>query len=107
MAPDDLGPPICGQVFSRQGQRWHRTESGDSTRRRAPGSSDCNIFPTLAGAGTYAIMGAQIRARKAAERAAREADRAEAHAWSIRMGATEGARQPSPTIGQCFNGALR
>jgi len=28
-----------------------RAGSGDSTRRRAPGSSDCNIFPTVARAG--------------------------------------------------------
>ena len=33
--------------------------------------------------------------------AAREADRAEAYAWSIRMEGYGGPAQPSPTIGQC------
>src|SRR5213079_3689330 len=54
-----------------------------------------------------AVMGAKIRAesaRKRATEAAREADRAEAEAWSIRMQAFGGAAQPSPTIAQCLNG---
>src|SRR5437899_84047 len=53
------------------------------------------------------IMGADIRARQAREearKAAREADRAETHAWSLRMEGYGGATQPSPTIGQCLNG---
>src|SRR5690242_2621634 len=52
-------------------------------------------------------MGANIRAegaRKRAIEAAREADRAEAEAWSIRMEAFGGPAQPSPTIAQCLNG---
>jgi hypothetical protein len=56
-----------------------------------------------------AIMGAEIRAksaREAAKKAAREADRAEAEAWSIRMEGHGGPAQPSPTIGQCLNGGL-
>ena len=55
------------------------------------------------------IMGADIRARsarEAAQRAAQEADRAEAEAWSIRMEGYGGPAQPSPTIGQCLNGGL-
>src|SRR5436190_14077787 len=55
------------------------------------------------------IMGAKIRAdgaRKRAVEAAREADRAEAEAWSIRMEGFGGPAQPSPTIGQCINGGL-
>jgi hypothetical protein len=44
--------------------------------------------------------------RKAARKAAREADRAEAEAWSIRMEGYGGPAQPSPTIGQCLNGGL-
>ena len=55
------------------------------------------------------IMGAQIRAqgaRETAQKAAREADRAEAEAWSIRMEGYGGPAQPSPTIGQCLNGGL-
>ena len=44
------------------------------------------------------------RARKLAIEAAREADRAEVHAWSIRMEGFGGPAQPSPTIGQCLNG---
>ena len=55
------------------------------------------------------IMGADIRARKAreaAQQAAREADRAEAEAWSIRMEGYGGPAQPSPTIGQCISGGL-
>jgi hypothetical protein len=53
------------------------------------------------------IMGAKIRsAREAAKKAAREADRAEAQAWSIQMEGYGGPAQPSPTIGQCLNGGL-
>jgi hypothetical protein len=55
------------------------------------------------------IRGAAIRAdgaREAARKAIREADRAEAEAWSIRMEGYGGPAQPSPTIGQCLNGAL-
>src|ERR1700732_2815544 len=56
-----------------------------------------------------AIMGAKIRAecaKQAAKKAIREADRAEAEAWSIRMEGFGGPAQPSPTIGQCLNGGL-
>ena len=55
------------------------------------------------------IMGAKIRAttaREAANKAVREADRAEAEAWSIRMEGHGGPAQPSPTIAQCLNGGL-
>src|SRR5712672_3372830 len=60
------------------------------------------------------IWGGQIRAskmraetaREAAKKAVREADRAEAHAWSLRMEGYGGPAQPSPTIGQCLNGGL-
>jgi hypothetical protein len=55
------------------------------------------------------VMGAKIRAqdaRQAAKKAIREADRAEAEAWSIRMEGFGGPAQPSPTIGQCINGGL-
>jgi hypothetical protein len=56
------------------------------------------------------IMGAEIRARQAredAQKAAREADRAEAHRlWSLRMEGYGGSAQPSPTIAQCLNGGL-
>ena len=55
------------------------------------------------------IMGAKIRAQGARERAKqaiREADRAEAEAWSIRMEGYGGPAQPSPTIAQCLNGGL-
>ena len=54
------------------------------------------------------FIGAKIRAedaREAAQKAAREADRAEAEAaWSIQMEGYGGPAQPSPTIGQCLNG---
>jgi hypothetical protein len=43
-------------------------------------------------------------ARQRAMEAAREADRAEAHAWSLRMEGYGGPAQPSPTIKQCLNG---
>jgi hypothetical protein len=55
------------------------------------------------------IRGAEIRAagaREDARKAIREADRAEAEAWSIRMEGFGGPAQPSPTIGQCLNGGL-
>jgi hypothetical protein len=55
------------------------------------------------------ILGAKIRAEGARKRAAdaiREADRAEAEAWSIRMEGYGGPAQPSPTIRQCINGGL-
>src|SRR5215471_1061683 len=55
------------------------------------------------------LIGAKIRAQTAREQASeaiREADRAEAEAWSIRMEGFGGPIQPSPTIGQCLNGGL-
>jgi hypothetical protein len=55
------------------------------------------------------IMGAEINAKHAreeAQKAAREADRAEAHAWSVRMEGYGGPAQPSPTIAQCLHGGL-
>src|ERR1700743_3478287 len=55
------------------------------------------------------LIGAKIRAasaREAAKAAIREADRAEAEAWSIRMEGYGGPAQPSPTIAQCLNGGL-
>jgi hypothetical protein len=54
-------------------------------------------------------MGADIHAkgaREAAQKAGREADRAEAYAWSIRMEGYGGPAQPSPTIAQCLHGGL-
>src|SRR5215207_4361781 len=53
------------------------------------------------------IMGADIHAkaaRETAQNAIRQADRADAEAWSIRMEGYGGPAQPSPTIGQCLNG---
>jgi hypothetical protein len=44
------------------------------------------------------------RARKLAVEAAREADRAEAPAWSLRMEGFGGPAQPSPTVAECLNG---
>src|SRR4051812_18257683 len=55
------------------------------------------------------LMGAKIRAdgaRKRAAEAVREADRAEAEAWSLQIEAYGGPAQPSPTIAQCVNGGL-
>jgi hypothetical protein len=55
------------------------------------------------------IMGAKISARHAreeAQKAPREADRAEAYAWSVQMEGYGGPAQPSPTVGQCLNGGL-
>ncbi len=54
-------------------------------------------------------MGADLHARHArdeAKKAAREADRAEACAWSVRMEDYGGPAQPSPTIGQCIHDGL-
>src|SRR6266566_4467031 len=45
-------------------------------------------------------------ARQRATEAAREADRAEAYAWSLRMEGYGGPAQSSPTIGQCLNGGF-
>src|SRR5258708_6599621 len=55
------------------------------------------------------IMGAKIRAEHASEttKGQRDADRAEAELWSLRLQAYGGPAQPSPTIGQCLNGGLR
>ncbi|MFL9503089.1 hypothetical protein ACJMQP_23775 [Rhodopseudomonas palustris] len=53
--------------------------------------------------------GAKITAESARERAVkaiREAHRAAAEEWSIRMEGFGGPAQPSPTIGQCLNGGL-
>jgi len=57
----------------------------------------------------HRIRGAKMRAdaaRQAANQAIREADRAEAQAWSIRMEGYGGPAQPAPSIGQCLNGGL-
>ena len=59
--------------------------------------------------GGQIMVGADIRARGAREaalKAAREADRAEAEAWSVRMEGYGGPAQPSPTIVQCLRGGL-
>ena len=56
------------------------------------------------------IRGAKIHAdgaRERAKQAVRETDRAEAEALSIRMEGYGGPAQPSPTIGECLNGACR
>jgi hypothetical protein len=45
------------------------------------------------------IIGAKMRAAEAV----READRADAEAWSIQMEAFGGPAQPSLTIAQCLN----
>jgi hypothetical protein len=53
------------------------------------------------------IGAAKINAESARERAkeaAREPDRAECYAWSLRMEGYGGPAQPSPTIAQCPNG---
>jgi hypothetical protein len=58
------------------------------------------------------IWGGQVRAakmnaehaRQRAKEAVHQADRAEAHAWSLRMEGFGGPAQPSPTIAQCLNG---
>jgi hypothetical protein len=42
---------VAGAMRLKCWGNGHRAGSGDSTRRRAPGSSDCNIFPTVARAG--------------------------------------------------------
>ena len=55
------------------------------------------------------IGAAKVNAESARQRgieAAREADRAEAYAWSLRMEGYGGPAQPSPTIAQCLNGGL-
>jgi hypothetical protein len=60
------------------------------------------------------IWGGQVRAakmnaesaRERARQAVCEADRAEAHAWSLRMEGFGGPAQPAPTIAQCLNGRL-
>jgi hypothetical protein len=60
------------------------------------------------------IWGGQVRAAKMnadsardrARQAVREADRAEAHARSLRMEGLGGPAQPAPTIAQCLNGGL-
>jgi hypothetical protein len=51
------------------------------------------------------MMAAKIGAELARERAVeavREADRAEAHPWSLRMEGFVGPAQPSPIIAQCL-----
>jgi hypothetical protein len=44
---------------------------------------------------------------QAAQKAVREADRAEVEAWSVGMEGYGGPAQPSPTIGQCIDGGLK
>jgi len=68
---------------------------GVDRKRPASRQSDANAVVAIAPA-----------AREAAQKAIREADRAEAEAWSIRMEGYGGPAQPSPTIAQCLNGGL-
>jgi hypothetical protein len=52
-------------------------------------------------------MAAKVTAEQARQRAieaVREADRAEAQHWSLRMEGYGGPALPSPTIAQCLNG---
>jgi hypothetical protein len=54
-------------------------------------------------------MGAKIRAehaRELAKKAQRNADRAEAELWSIRMEAYGDPAQPSPINAQCLDGGM-
>ena len=79
-----------------------------------PGLGKPAVIPPWATKSREVLYGGQIRAakmnaeraRKLATEAAREADRAEAHAWSIRMEGFGGPAQPSPTIAQCLNAAM-
>jgi hypothetical protein len=55
------------------------------------------------------IIGAKIRAegaRKRAAKAIREADRAEAEAWSIQMEGYGGPARPSPTMGNASTAGM-
>jgi hypothetical protein len=71
-------------------------------------------MPAMGTKSREVIWGGQIgaakmnaeHARRRAKEAVREADRAEAYAWSLRMEGYGGPAQPSPTIGQCLNGGL-
>jgi Fe-S-cluster-containing hydrogenase component 2 len=69
-----------------------------------PRKGRCN--PAMGTKSREVLYGGKVRAAKMnAERAAaREADRAEAHAGSLRMEGFGGPAQPSPTIAQCLNG---
>jgi len=49
------------------------------------------------------IMGCRHPCNGLPVKAIREADRAEADAWSVCMEGYGGTAQPSPTIGQCLN----
>src|SRR3954447_14878839 len=77
------------------------------------GKTRCNP-PIMSTKSREVIWGSRIRGakmhaehgREAALKAVREADRAEAAAWSVRMEGYGGPAQPAPTIGQCLNGGL-
>jgi hypothetical protein len=71
--------------------------------KRAVGALSC-IYSAKLLAGTRQRHCGFSHARQRAAEAAREADRAEAEAWSIQMEVYGGPAQPSPTIGQCLNG---
>jgi hypothetical protein len=92
-----MGPPICSEPQTLVGLRWLAKVAVISTM----GSKSREVV--YGGRVRAAKMNAD-RARKLAIEAAREADRAEAHAWSLRMEGFGGPAQPSPTIAQCFNG---
>ena len=83
------------------------SSSGVARRRkyRCNGAMSTKSRQTIYGG---RIIGAEIRAqgaRKAAQKAIREADRAEAEAWSIQMEGYGGPTHPSPTIALWVNGA--
>jgi hypothetical protein len=80
---------------------------GAMGRQRYTGAADWQAAPCGQRASLVRYFGAGAEgAREAAQKAAREADRAEAEAWSERMEGYGGPAQPSPTIAQCLNGGL-
>jgi len=79
-----------------------------------PGLERAGVISFMVTKSREVIWGSRIRgakmsaesARQRATEAVREADRAEAHAWSVRMEGYGGPAQPSPTIAQSLNGGL-
>src|SRR6186997_2597507 len=90
------------------------TCSGHQSLANLPGLARPAVMPAMSTKSREVIWGSRIRgakmhaehAREAAQKAVREADRAEAEAWSVRMEGFGGPALPAPTIAQCLNGGL-
>jgi hypothetical protein len=114
----DSREPVPKNWFRRNGSYAQPVPIASSVRSQPqilvalPGRAKLAVIGRMGTRSREVIWGSRIsgakmsaeHARQRAMEAAREADRAEAYAWSVRMEGYGGPAQPSPTIAQCLNG---